>query len=155
MKLGQRWFSKNKMAEGSSAQSLQFSGGEKEVIERKLDVSIDGLATRKDISDFYEISRCVNVIKNRGFEKVNSNFHNSTSSSTGIIKTLQDKKNIIHLFRFICFLTVNFLCLCNHFVNNLYELGHSIFIIRSPPPPHCILGTRKSVSVPLIFFNKL
>ena len=88
MKLGQRWFSKNKMAEGSSAQSLQFSGGEKEVIERKLDVSIDGLATRKDISDFYEISRCVNVIKNRGFEKVNSNFHNSTISSTGIIKTL-------------------------------------------------------------------
>lgn len=76
------------MAEGS----LQFSGGEKEVIERKLDVSTDALDTRKDISDFYEISRCVDVIKRRGFEKVNSNFHNSTISSTGIIKTLQDKK---------------------------------------------------------------
>lgn len=88
LKLGQRWLSKNKMAEGS----LQFSGGEKEVIERKLDVSTDALDTRKDISDFYEISRCVDVIKRRGFEKVNSNFHNSTISSTGIIKTLQDKK---------------------------------------------------------------
>ena len=137
------------MAEGSSAQSLQFSGGEKEVIERKLDVSIDGLDTKKDISDFYEISRCVDVIKNRGFKKVNYYFFNWYYKNTA------RQKNIIHLFRFICFLTVNFLRLCNHFVNNLYELGHSIFIIRSPPPPHCILGTRKSVSVPLIFFNKL
>jgi len=144
------------MAEGSSAQSLPFSGGEKEVIERKLDVSSDALDTRKDISDFYEISRCVDVIKSRGFEKVNSNFHNSTISLTGIIKTLQDKKNIIHLFRFICFLTVNFLRLCYHFVNNLYELGQSIFFYPLPPTsPYCILGTRKSVSMPLIFFNKL
>lgn len=58
------------MAEAEKASAVQFSGGEREVIERKLDVSTDALDTRKDISDFYEISRCVNVIKSRGFEKV-------------------------------------------------------------------------------------
>lgn len=57
-------------AERSSVGSVQFSGGEKEVIERKLDVSTYALDTRKDISDFYGISRCVDVIKSRGFEKV-------------------------------------------------------------------------------------
>lgn len=49
---------------------MQFSGGEKEVIERKIDVSTDALDTRKDINNFYEISRCVDVIKRHGFEKV-------------------------------------------------------------------------------------
>lgn len=131
MKLGQRWLPNNKMAEGSSAQSLQFSGGEKEVIERKLDVFSDALDTRKDISDFYEISRCVDVIKSRGFEKVNSNFHNSTI----FLKNTARQKNIIQLSRFICFLTVHFLRLCYHFVNNLCELGHSISFVRSPLPP--------------------
>lgn len=61
------------MAEAGEAKSscaLQFSGSEKEVIERKLDVSTEGLDTRKDINDFYEISRCVDVIKSRGFNKV-------------------------------------------------------------------------------------
>ena len=63
--------SKNKMAEAAEASSaVQFSGGEREVIERKLDVSVDTLDTRKDIDDFYEISTCVDVIKSRGFEKV-------------------------------------------------------------------------------------
>lgn len=57
-------------AERSSVGSVQFSGGEKEVMERKLDVSTYALDTRKDISDFYGISRCVDVIKSRGFEKV-------------------------------------------------------------------------------------
>ena len=72
LKHGQRRLSKNKMAEAemSSAQSVLFSGGEKEVIERKLDVSTDALDIGKDINDFYEISRCVDVIKSRGFEKV-------------------------------------------------------------------------------------
>lgn len=70
---GQRKPSKtNKMAEGEAKSScgLQFSGNEKEVIERKLDVSTEGLDRRKDINDFYEISRCVDVIKTRGFNKV-------------------------------------------------------------------------------------
>lgn len=58
------------MAEAEKTSVVQFSGGEREVIERKLDASTDALDTRKDISDFYEISRCVDVIKSRGFEKV-------------------------------------------------------------------------------------
>ena len=62
------------MAEEDRAHVLQFSGSEKEVIERKLDVSSDGLHTRKDINDFYEISRCVDVIKSRGFHKVSEVF---------------------------------------------------------------------------------
>ena len=58
------------MAEAERSSAVQFSGGEKEVIERKIDVSTDALATRKDINNFYEISRCVDVIKSHGFEKV-------------------------------------------------------------------------------------
>ena len=58
------------MAEAERSSAVQFSGGEKEVIERKLNVSTDALDTRKDINDFYEISRCVDVIKSRGFGKV-------------------------------------------------------------------------------------
>ena len=57
-------------AEAEMSSAVQFSGGEREVIERKLDVSADTLDTRKDIDDFYEISTCVDVIKSRGFEKV-------------------------------------------------------------------------------------
>lgn len=71
---GQRKLSKNKMAEADGTHVLQFSGSEKEVIERKLDVSTDGLNTGKDINDFYEISRCVDVIKIRGFHKVRTSF---------------------------------------------------------------------------------
>lgn len=58
------------MAEAERSSAVQFSGGEKEVIERKIDVSTDALDTRKDINNFYEISRCVDVIKRHGFEKV-------------------------------------------------------------------------------------
>lgn len=58
------------MAEAERSSAVQFSGGEKEVIERKIDVSTDALDTRKDINNFYEISRSVDVIKRHGFEKV-------------------------------------------------------------------------------------
>lgn len=151
LKLGQRWLSKNKMAEGS----LQFSGGEKEVIERKLDVSTDALDTRKDISDFYEISRCVDVIKRRGFEKVNSNFHNSTISSTGIIKTLQDKKKHHSLISIYMFPNCKFSSFVLPFCQQLVRVGPFHFYYPLPPPPYCILATGKSLSAPLIFFNKL
>lgn len=135
MKLGQRWLPNNKMAEGSSAQSLQFSGGEKEVIERKLDVSTDALDTRKDISDFYEISRCVDVIKIRGFEKVNSNFHNSTISLTGIIKTLQHKKKYHSLISICMFPNCKFSSFVLPFCQQLVRVGPFHFFIRSPLPP--------------------
>lgn len=49
---------------------MQFSSGEKEVIERKLNVRTEGAVTKKDINDFYEISRCVDVVKRGNFQKV-------------------------------------------------------------------------------------
>lgn len=52
---------------------VQFSGGEKEVIERKLNVSVDNVDAKKDINDFYEIPRCVDVIKRDSFQKVRAN----------------------------------------------------------------------------------
>ena len=51
---------------------MQFSSGEKEVIERKLNVRTEGAGTKKDINDFYEISRCVDVVKRGNFQKVRS-----------------------------------------------------------------------------------
>ena len=53
---------------------MQFSSGEKEVIERKLNVSTDSAATKKDINDFYEISRCVDVVKRGNFQKVRADY---------------------------------------------------------------------------------
>lgn len=66
------------MADSTGTSALHFSGGEKEVIERKLNVSTGVLGTGKDIEDFYEISRCMNVIKSRRFKKV-SDFVPGTS----------------------------------------------------------------------------
>ena len=57
------------MADTTSS-SLQFSGGEKEVIERKINVSTDSVDSKKVINVFYEISRCVDVIKRGNFQKV-------------------------------------------------------------------------------------
>lgn len=53
---------------------MQFSSGEKEVIERKLNVSTDSAATKKDINDFYEILRCVDVVKRGNFQKVRADY---------------------------------------------------------------------------------
>lgn len=49
---------------------MRFSSGEKEVIERKLEVSSDAISNKKDRYEFYEISRCVDVINRRNFQKV-------------------------------------------------------------------------------------
>jgi len=49
---------------------VQFSGGEKEVIERKLNIPNDTVASKKDINEFYEISRCVGVINSGNYQKV-------------------------------------------------------------------------------------
>ena len=54
--------------------AVQLSGNEKEVIERKLSLSPDPVDMEKDLSDFYEISRCVNAIKSGNFEKVRKMF---------------------------------------------------------------------------------
>jgi len=51
--------------------SVKFSSGEKEVIERKLEVSSDSKSNKRDRFEFYEISRCVDVINRRDFQKVN------------------------------------------------------------------------------------
>ena len=50
--------------------SAHFSSGEKEVIERKLEISCESKDTKKDIYDFYEISKCVGVINRGNFQKV-------------------------------------------------------------------------------------
>ena len=50
---------------------MKFSSGEKEVIERKLEVSSDSKSNKRDRFEFYEISRCVDVINRRDFQKVN------------------------------------------------------------------------------------
>ncbi|XP_068702450.1 2-(3-amino-3-carboxypropyl)histidine synthase subunit 2-like [Montipora foliosa] len=50
--------------------SVHFSSGEKEVIERKLEISSDSKDTKKDIYDFYEISKCVGVINRGSFQKI-------------------------------------------------------------------------------------
>ncbi|KAL9979820.1 hypothetical protein ACROYT_G017537 [Oculina patagonica] len=78
------------MAEDSS-HVLQFSGSEKEVIERKLAVSTDGLNTGKDINDFYEISRCVDVIKSRGFHKIALQFPDSLLVDSAAVASLIEK----------------------------------------------------------------
>ena len=54
--------------------AVQLSGNEKEVIERKLSLSPDPVDMVKDLSDFYEISRCVDAIKKGNFEKVRKMF---------------------------------------------------------------------------------
>ena len=90
-KLGQRKLSKNKMAEAERSSAVQFSGGDKEVIERKLDTSTDALHTRKDINDFYEISRCVDVIKSRGFEKVITTLFQFFQTLTTLSISLTDR----------------------------------------------------------------
>lgn len=53
------------------ADAVKFSSGEKEVIERKLEVSFDRKSDKRDMLEFYEISRCVDVINRRDFQKVN------------------------------------------------------------------------------------
>ena len=58
----------------SSPPAVQLSGNEKEVIERKLSLSPDPVDMEKDLSDFYEISRCVDAIKSGNFEKVRKMF---------------------------------------------------------------------------------
>ena len=50
---------------------MKFSSGEKEIIERKLEVSSDSKSNKRDRFEFYEISRCVDVINRRDFQKVN------------------------------------------------------------------------------------
>ena len=54
--------------------AVQLSGNEREVIERKLSLSPDPVDMEKDLSDFYEISRCVDAIKSGNFEKVRKMF---------------------------------------------------------------------------------
>ena len=54
--------------------AVQLSGNEKEVIERKLRLSSVSVDMEKDLSDFYEISRCVDAIKSGNFEKVRKMF---------------------------------------------------------------------------------
>ena len=54
--------------------AVQLSGNEREVIERKLSLSPDPVDLEKDLSDFYEISRCVGAIKSGNFEKVRQMF---------------------------------------------------------------------------------
>lgn len=54
--------------------AVQLSGNEKEVIERKLSLLPDPVDIEKDLSDFYEISRCVDAIKSGNFEKVRKMF---------------------------------------------------------------------------------
>lgn len=54
--------------------AVQLSGNEREVIERKLSLSPDPVDKEKDLSDFYEISRCVDAIKSGNFEKVRKMF---------------------------------------------------------------------------------
>jgi len=49
---------------------VKFSSGEKEVIERKLEVSSDSKSNKRDRFEFYEISRCVDVINRRDFQKI-------------------------------------------------------------------------------------
>ena len=101
-KLGQRKLSKDKMAEAERSSAVQFSGGEKEVIERKLDDSTDALHTRKDINDFYEISRCVDVIKSRGFEKVITTLFQFFQTLTTLSLSLTDvntEKSFCYVFR--------------------------------------------------------
>ena len=58
----------------SPSAAVQLSGNEKEVIERKLSLSPDPVDMEKDLSDFYEISRCVDAIKSGNFEKVRKMF---------------------------------------------------------------------------------
>lgn len=53
------------------SEAVKFSSGEKEVIERKLEVSSDSKSNKRDRFEFYEISRCVDVINRRDFQKVN------------------------------------------------------------------------------------
>ena len=54
--------------------AVKLSGNEREVIERKLSLSPDPVDLEKDLSDFYEISRCVDAIKSGNFEKVRKMF---------------------------------------------------------------------------------
>lgn len=112
------------MAEAERSSAVQFSGGEKEVIERKLNVSTDALDTRKDIYDFYEISRCVDVIKSRGFEKVITTLFQffqtfTTLSITSYVfrKYCKEKKVIVRVFWFIP--KYKFSSLGCHFVNSV------------------------------------
>ncbi|XP_029181638.2 2-(3-amino-3-carboxypropyl)histidine synthase subunit 2-like [Acropora millepora] len=52
------------------ADAVKFSSGEKEVIERKVEVSSDSKSNKRDRFEFYEISRCVDVINRRDFQKI-------------------------------------------------------------------------------------
>ncbi|KAJ7310880.1 Diphthamide biosynthesis protein 2 [Desmophyllum pertusum] len=79
------------MADAACTSVLQFSGGEKEVIERKLHVSTDALDTRKNSNDFYEISRCVDVIKSRGFQKIALQFPDSLLVDSAAVASLVEK----------------------------------------------------------------
>lgn len=58
------------MADSACLSALQFSGGEKEVIERTVNVTSDTVCSKNNKEEFYEISRCTDVIKSLGFQKV-------------------------------------------------------------------------------------
>ncbi|XP_073232965.1 2-(3-amino-3-carboxypropyl)histidine synthase subunit 2-like [Porites lutea] len=72
--------------------TVQLSGNEKEVIERKLSLSPDPVDMEKDLSDFYEISRCVDAIKSGNFEKVALQFADSFLADSAAVTSLIENK---------------------------------------------------------------
>ena len=74
------------MADSASLSALQFSGGEKEVIERTVNVTNDTVCSKNNKEEFYEISRCTDVIKSLGFQKV-SLFLRSEASCVFVSQT--------------------------------------------------------------------
>lgn len=74
------------MADSASLSALQFSGGEKEVIERTVNVTNDTVCSKSNKEEFYEISRCTDVIKSLGFQKV-SHFLRSEATCVFVSQT--------------------------------------------------------------------
>ncbi|PFX33545.1 2-(3-amino-3-carboxypropyl)histidine synthase subunit 2-like [Stylophora pistillata] len=79
------------MADSGGLSALQFSGVEKEVIERKINVTDDAVSIRKDKQEFYEISRCVDVIRSHGFHKIALQFPDSLLTDSAAVASLIEK----------------------------------------------------------------
>ncbi|CAH3168330.1 unnamed protein product [Pocillopora meandrina] len=79
------------MADSASLSALQFSGGEKEVIERTVNVTNDTVCSKNNKEEFYEISRCTDVIKSLGFQKIALQFPDSLLTDSAAVSSLIEK----------------------------------------------------------------
>ncbi|RMX51186.1 hypothetical protein pdam_00004083 [Pocillopora damicornis] len=80
------------MADSASLSALQFSGGEKEVIERTVNVTNDTVCSKNNKEEFYEISRCTDVIKSLGFQKFPDSLLTDSAAVSSLIEKFTGKK---------------------------------------------------------------